>query len=79
MIAWPERVDHHLGRVIPGATVEDLVAEAAHWTPRHVVQILARCEEDAAYDAIVQAAWAVGITHGPPDLAGRRCPLRLSR
>lgn len=74
MHAWPEAIDH-LGRVLPGRTVAELVADRHQWTPHEVVSILSRIHgEDAhaARKAVVEAAWSVGITHGPPDLAGRR-------
>ncbi len=70
-VAWPERVDH-LGRIIPGRTVAELVSGSHHWSPREAQTILSRCLDKAARVEILRAAHRVGITHGPPDLAGRR-------
>lgn len=77
MQAWPETADY-LGRVTPGQTVEALIADAEWWTDHHVAQILQRIGPGAAEArrAIIAEARRRGITHYPPDLTGRRCPLR---
>lgn len=77
IMAWPERTDR-LGRVIPGASVDELLAVRERWTPRHVLDIMAAIngpDTAAARRAVVDAAREVGITHYPADLAGRRCPI----
>lgn len=74
----PEITDD-LGRILPRVTEDDLIRPIVdgYATPRTILQALvmaAQYGDDAAYNRVVEAAHEAGITHGPPDLAGRRYP-----
>jgi Zn ribbon nucleic-acid-binding protein len=74
-----ESIDH-LGRVIPAIRLEPTLQaiREGRCGPRDVVECLASAGQSGnkeAYQAIREAALSVGITHGPSDLAGRRCPI----
>jgi hypothetical protein len=46
-------------------------------TTRLVYDHICNADNDAARNALIRAAWSAGITHTPPDLAGRRSQYRL--
>lgn len=73
----PETTDQ-LGRILPAITLADAMAREA--TPRHVQECLTMAAQHGRrreYNAIVRWAAGRGVTHGPEDLAGRRCRFAL--
>jgi hypothetical protein len=73
----PETTDQ-LGRILPAITLAEVMARDA--SPRYVQECLAIAAQhgrDRAYNAIVRWAAGRGVTHGPADLAGRRCRFAL--
>jgi len=79
---WSEPFVDHLHREVRGITVEEALEEVSSPDSDvfNVRDILRRGDSATRNDwnRVVRAAWAAGWTHYPPDLAGRRAPIRLA-
>lgn len=68
-----------LGRHIPEVTLDtDTVCPSARHAAEALASVAQRGGPDAArdYNAVVDWAWASGITQYPADLVGNRCEIR---